>query len=42
MWDRMPGDLADGAAALEKAFGGYKVRHAGPGFVDGPHCEIKL
>ena len=42
VWDKMLNDLRDGAAALEKALGDYKVRHAGPDFVDGPHYEIKL
>ena len=40
VWDRCLNDLPSGAKALKAAMEAYKVRHAGPDFVDGPHFEL--
>lgn len=40
VWDRALNDLPAGPAAMKAAVEAYKVRHAGPDFLDGPHFEL--
>ena len=39
-WDKCLNDLPAGAAAMKAAVEGYKTRHPGPDFLDGPHFEL--
>jgi peptidoglycan L-alanyl-D-glutamate endopeptidase CwlK len=40
IWDRVLNDLPGTAAELMRELDAYKVRHAGPDFLDGPHYEL--
>lgn len=40
VWDRALNDLPEGPQAMRAAVEAYKVRHAGPDFLDGPHFEL--
>lgn len=40
VWDRKLNDLPGDIAGLNAAIEAYKVRHAGPDFLDGPHYQM--
>lgn len=42
VWDRNTDTLPTSPAGLRAELEAYKVRHAGPDFLDGPHWELPL
>lgn len=40
VWDRRLEDLGTTTIALQGSIDGYKLRHPGPDFLDGPHYQL--